>query len=74
VSYNKEEDTKQAKRELVYLKAVKELLLLDNDMGIDVEVHNIKFSLSLNSNLIPIVDYEIQQIKLFLKGKENTWE
>lgn len=73
------EETRQfvvrdAKRELVHLKAMLELVQQDPERVIKVDVDGISHPFSTASVFIPVIKEEIGEIKKAIDGKSNRWE
>ena len=61
-----------AKRALTILEAIK-VLLNNNDLACEIHIANLKIGISENSRMIPIVDFEIEEINKFLAGEESSY-
>lgn len=59
--------------ELTQLKAMK-VLLKNNFLGCEIHIAGMVMGTCDNSKVIPVIDFQIQEIKKFLKGKPNLWE
>jgi len=70
----KEKNIKMAKREIAYLRAMKELAKADNDCVATLMVDGIKHAFSTSQVFLPIIDHEIKEIQKSLNGKPNKWE
>jgi hypothetical protein len=74
--YKEEKDERlimEAKMELSKLEAIK-VMALNNDFGCEIHIDNLVLGLCNNKKIIPLVNYQIKEIKKFLKGEKNTWE
>ena len=69
----KKEKKESALSELTQLKAMK-ILLKNNLLGAEIHIAGMVMGTCFNEWLIPIIDKQINEIKLFLKGKPNLWE
>lgn len=70
---SKDEDTREAKNELIMLNAVKELLK-DNNLACEVTINRITVGLCSNLSVLPAIKKNITEINKFLKGESNEWE
>ena len=67
--WNKEE----AERALTELKALK-ILIENNTLACTIEIAGVSFGLCDNSKVLPLIEFQEQEIHKFLNGKENMWE
>ena len=69
----KEWDIKEAKSELTQLKALK-ILAKDNNLACTIEIAGLSFGLCDNSKILPLIEFQEQEIKKFLNSEVNLWE
>jgi hypothetical protein len=55
------------------LKAIR-ILLNNNFFGCEIHIAGMKVGVCANSLLIPIIHFQINEIKKAMKGKPNKWE
>jgi len=67
------EDRIEAETELSRLKIMKHYLK-DNNIACEINAVGLSFGLCNNKQILPVIKYQIKQIKKFLKGKSNYWE
>ena len=63
----------EAKAELSKLEAIK-VLIKNNDFGLEIHICNMVIGLCNNSKILPVINYQIIEIKKFLKREKNCWE
>lgn len=66
-------ERESAESDLIQLKAAR-LLASNNTLACMVKIAGVRFGLSVNDRMIPVIDAEIEEIEKFLKGEPNNWE
>lgn len=63
----------EAKKELTELKALK-ILIYNNTLACTIEISGMSFGLCDNSKLLPLIEFQEQEIRKFLNSEKNMWE
>lgn len=69
---SKKWNKREAKTELVKLEALK-VLIKNNTLACTLEIAGMSFGLCDNSQALPLIEFQEQEIHKFLKGKKNIW-
>lgn len=69
----KKDEIRSAKSELTQAEAIK-VLLKNNDLGAEIHIARMTMGTCNNKLLLPVIEFQIKEIKKFLKGQPNMWE
>lgn len=70
--YFQMKDKEGAECELTQLKAMK-ILIKNNKLGCEIKIAGMVMGVCDNSKVLPLIEFQEQEIKKFLKGKPNMW-
>lgn len=67
-------EIKEAKRTLIYLNTIKQLVNTDEDLAVEIHVCDLVVGLSDTKTILPAIETEIQEIEGYLRGEENNYD
>jgi len=70
---SKKWNQQEAQKELTELEALK-VLIKNNNLACTVEIAGLSFGVCDNSKMLPVIEFQEQEIQKFLNGKKNKWE